>query len=290
MFWILAALLGAILGHVVRRLTPIFLADKSREIPFKGPWVELICAGLFLANHALSGATAASLKGYLFILFLLSIGAADAHRKYVPVLVCWAGTLVGVALAPLFPGHINGLLDQGALAFSLGVDAYQPALGALLLALMGAGAGFLLIWIIRRIFGALAGLEAMGIGDCYIMMMVGAFIGPKAVVLALLPACFIGILIGLVRQVLYGAAHLAFGPALAGGGLIVFWFGGGFVDLIFNFNEMLYNLPPFALLAFAIFLVAALIFMVLRLRAKAAEYEEQIEKDYQDIDKKMQGE
>jgi len=284
MIWAIAMVAALILGHAVRRATPLLLADASREVPFTGPWVELIAAALFAVLMLTVGYALSALKWYLLTLCLLAIGTADAHRKYVPVTVCWFGLGAGLVLTALFPGDVIWLLSQRVLTESLGLGGWQAGL---VLSVSGAVMGFCEIWFVRRIFFSLAGIEAMGLGDAFIMMMVGAWIGPQGVLFALLPACFIGIAIGGVRQLLFGTPHLAFGPALALGSLVIALFGDALIAGIDGFNTWLYDLPPVLLLSFAIFLVALLVFLVLRLRRKGAQYEAEIERDYAEIDEKM---
>ena len=284
MSWVLTVVAALLLGHVVRRATPWLLADASREMPFEGPFVELTAAVLFLVTALEVGHGFEALKWYLFVLCLLAIGTADAHRKYVPVNVCWFGLAAGLVLSATFPADILHLLGQRGLAEQIGLGGWQAGLA---LSAAGALMGFAEIWFVRRIFFSLAGIEAMGLGDAFIMMMVGAWLGPQGALFALLPACLIGVAVGGVRQLMWGTPHLAFGPALALGSLAIALFGDRFVTGIHGFNDWLYDLPPVLLMSFALFLVALLVFLVLRLRRKGAEYEAEIERDYAEIDEKM---
>ncbi|MDJ0839546.1 MAG: A24 family peptidase [Acidobacteriota bacterium] len=287
MLWMLSAIIGLLVGHVVRRFTPALLGEKKREMPFKGPWVELIGAALFVLVYALRGVDPSQLKWYLFTTLLLAIATADAHRKYVPTGVCWTGTVLGLILVGIFPRDILDLLAQGDFIAIFGFSADAGAVPGIILSVSGALMGFLEIWFIRRLFYSLAGLEAMGLGDAYIMMMVGAWLGPQGVVFALLPACIFGIAYGMIRKALFGVSHLAFGPALAMGSLFLQLFADRVIGAIAGLNNLLYSLPPLALLAFSLFLVFLLIFLVLRMRRKSAEYAGQIEEDYKEIDEKM---
>ena len=203
MQWLVILLVGLLAGHLVRRLTPRLLGEKSNEMPFSFPIVEIISAGLFALLFVNIGATFSSIRWYLFTVLLLAIGSADAYRKYVPITVCWVGTAAGLLFSFLEPGDISEILNQGLFAEKLTSFFHGSPANGLTLSISGALMGFALIWFIRRIFYSLAGIEAMGLGDAYIMMMAGAFIGPQAVLFSLLPACFIGILIGLVRKLLY---------------------------------------------------------------------------------------
>ena len=54
------------------------------------------------------------------------------------------------------------------------------------------------------------------------------------------------------------------------------------------FYGFIYDLPPMVPLLFSAFLVLVLLFLLLRLRRKAAEYARIMDEDYAEIDKKMQ--
>jgi len=287
MQWLLILIAGLLAGHLVRRLTPRLLGEKNNEMPFSLPFVEILGAGLFALLLVSKGLTLSSAKWYLFTVLLMAIGSADAFRKYVPTTVCKLGTVAGLVLSFLEPADISDILNQGLLVESLTSFFHGAPITGLILAISGALMGFFMIWFIRRIFYSLAGIEAMGLGDAYIMMMAGAFIGPQGALFSLLPACFIGILIGLARKALYGVSHLAFGPALGFGAFFILLYSNQFTQGIVAFSELLFGLSSSVRLIFSLVLVFTLIVLILRLRRKAAEYEQQIESDYEEIDKKM---
>ena len=284
---IIAAVLGFILGHGIRRLSPHVLNMKDTKMPFGFVWVELLTALVFVLIAMEGDGFPFRMYWGVLALFLMIIGTADAHTKYVPVMPCYVGTGIGLLLAVLFPAEILNLLSQESLASMVGVPRYQTHGAGAVMAISGAVMGYLQIWFIRRVFKPLVKIEVMGSGDSLIMMTAGAFLGPQGVLFALLPACLIGSVVGTIRLVIYKVHHSAFGPSLAAGALGIALYGDNFVGWVKGFNQWLYGLPPMALMGFSLFLIGILLFMVLRLKRKGVEYERAIEDDYQAIDQKM---
>lgn len=75
--------------------------------------------------------------------------------------------------------------------------------------------------------------EAMGYGDMYFMMMIGAFVGWKAVLFTILAASVIGTLFALIPRIFGKAewsAKIPFGPYLAAGAAIWVFYGAQILD------------------------------------------------------------
>ena len=284
---IMIALLGGIIGHLLRRWTPHLMGLKDTRLPFRYPWVELIGALGFWLIAWHRGLELAQWKWLLFGSLLLLIATVDALTKYIPTLVCYLGAAAGLILNALFPDDILDLFAQYRLLDLVGLAVFKQHLAGAVLALAGGLMGFCQIEFIRRVFKPLVRIEVMGFGDVLLMMMIGAFIGPQAVLFALLPACLIGIVIGLVRLVLYGVHHSAFGPALALGALAILLQGGTMLSGMRAFHALLYDLPPMVLLFFSLFLIVVLLVLVARLKRKGAVYERMLEEDYEKIDQQM---
>lgn len=104
--------------------------------------------------------------------------------------------------------------------------------------LIGAAAGWLLVWLIRFLFTKGLGVEAMGLGDADLMMMAGAFLGWQPVLAAFFISVFPGLLFGVGQLVLHGNRALPFGPALAVGTVATMlcwhWIGPRFQLLYFD--------------------------------------------------------
>lgn len=286
---ILILLISAIVGgHLVRRATPYLLQMKDTSMPFKYPVVEAVAVVVFMVIYASLGVGLPQISWYLFALLLLAVGAADAYTKYIPSLLCYAGTFFGLALNLMFPERIISLLDQYNLLQLVGASMYDTHVAGITLAGMGAIMGFVEIHFIRKVFKPLVNVEVMGSGDATLMLMIGAFIGPRAVLYCMLPACLVGIIIGGFVKLVHGKPHVAFGPALAIGSLLILLYSHLMVGGVQQFYQMIYNLPPMVPLAIAVGLVLLLLLMLLRLRRKAAEYEQIMDEEYAETDKKMQ--
>ena len=94
-------------------------------------------------------------------------------------------------------------------------------------ALVGAGTGFLLIWVVGTLGRAAFKKEAMGGGDLWMMTMVGAFVGWWGVLLTVFLGALLGTLVygpvALLRR--EQGLQLPFGVFLAPAAAIVFLFG-----------------------------------------------------------------
>ncbi len=281
------AVLGVALGHLARRMTPALLGMDQPRMPFRWPWVEAAGAAAFVWAGLTRGAAIDQWKWLVLAALLLAIASADQHSKYIPGKVCYAGVVLGVALSALYPLDIMNLLGQERFLAMLDVPAHWVHLGGGLLAALGTLVGWMQMEFIRRVFGQLARMEVMGSGDALLMAMTGAFLGPQAVLFALLPACLIGVLIGGVAKLRHNSVHFPFGPALAVGSLAMAFHGDRFIDGVRAFHGALYGLPPLALMGLSLALIALLVYLVLRLKRKAALYEQLIEDDYRKTDEKM---
>jgi prepilin signal peptidase PulO-like enzyme (type II secretory pathway) len=98
-----------------------------------------------------------------------------------------------------------------------------PGTGAaLVLSLAGMVAGYGALWLVGRLGEMAFRKEAMGLGDAKLLAMVGAFTGPRGVVLAAGAGLVVGIVLGLVHLARTKDTMFPFGPALAAGGAAVF--------------------------------------------------------------------
>ena len=289
MDWLIAAILGLIAGMATRRLAPICLGMNRADVPMPYYLPEVFGILVFSMVGMRFGLNLPSLTWYVATFLFLLVSVADGATKYIPTLPCFIGTGLALALHAWQPDYLLALLEQGNLLPLVGLSSEQAHLGGLALALAGAVLGFCMIELIRRVFLQLLGVEAMGSGDAILMLMIGAFLGPRAVVYALLPACIIGIFIGVVQKAVFKLPHSPFGPALAAGALLMAFFGDQLVAGFLNFHNVLYELPPLVLIGITLSMLVLLLVMLVRLKQKRAEYERLIEEDYAETDKKIKG-
>lgn len=102
----------------------------------------------------------------------------------------------------------------GALAIIL--VWYRGGLGwqGLLSALVGMAASGGLVWLVR-IFAAVAlQREAMGFGDVTLMAMIGAFVGWQPCMVIFFLAPFAGLVVGVLRLILFRDKEIPYGPFL----------------------------------------------------------------------------
>ncbi len=95
-------------------------------------------------------------------------------------------------------------------------------------AVIGAIAGYLVLWSVYWAFKLITGKEGMGYGDFKLLAAIGAWLGWNMLPLVILLSSIVGAVVGIVLIV--AARHgrnvpIPFGPYLAGGGLIALFWG-----------------------------------------------------------------
>jgi leader peptidase (prepilin peptidase)/N-methyltransferase len=96
----------------------------------------------------------------------------------------------------------------------------HPHACGLVASLVGMGFGAGIIWALGIVGRVLFRKEAMGFGDVKLMGFVGAVIGWKLVVLAIVVAAFVGAAVGVVSLLWSRDTRLPFGPYLSIGSLV----------------------------------------------------------------------
>ena len=95
-------------------------------------------------------------------------------------------------------------------------------------AVIGAAAGYLLLWCIYWLFRLVTGKEGMGYGDFKLLAALGAWLGWQMLPLIIILASFAGAIIGLAGMILQRRDRrltIAFGPYLAIAGWIALIWG-----------------------------------------------------------------
>ena len=184
-----------------------FLRGRCRAcghpISWRYPLVEALTALLFVLTVSRFGVTLKSAFLLTFLCGLVVVSFIDLDHQIIPNAI----TLPGIPL-----GLLAGLLVR------------EPPLLDRLIGTL-AGAGFLYLMLFYG--GVLYGQEAMGEGDLNLIALVGAFLGWKAVVVAILVACLVGSAAGLGLMALKRLGrrqHIPFGPFLSLGAVVgLFW-------------------------------------------------------------------
>jgi leader peptidase (prepilin peptidase) / N-methyltransferase len=95
-------------------------------------------------------------------------------------------------------------------------------------AVIGAIAGYLVLWSVYWLFKLVTGKEGMGYGDFKLLAAIGAWLGWSLLPLVIMLSSVVGAVVGIT--LIIAARHgrnipIPFGPYLAGGGLIALFWG-----------------------------------------------------------------
>jgi leader peptidase (prepilin peptidase) / N-methyltransferase len=158
------------------------------------PIVELMTAGLFWGCYRTFGLTLESLKWAIFSAIMTVLFFTDLRDRILPDRVNYTGLAVALALS-LAVSPVDGTatwLANHILHASL--PAFVPSLAD---ALCGAVFGGGLLWLVSELYFRFRGREGMGFGDIKMMLMAGAFLGPKRGLLMILVGSLLGSVLGL---------------------------------------------------------------------------------------------
>ena len=193
------------------------------------PGVEALTAGLFiLAAQELLGRSpavppheaAVVWAARAFLLSLLVVTTfIDLDHRIIPAAVTRWPSALAPAAAALFP-----FLHAPVEAPFEALHRASPALAAVAASGLGILTGWGIIYAVRVLGGILFRKEAMGMGDVWLLGMLGGWMGWRSAILVLVLACFLGAVIGGLRWMLTGDRTMAFGPylAVAAGGILLY--------------------------------------------------------------------
>lgn len=168
------------------------------------PIVEAITGIIsgFIAWHFGFGSTA--LAALVFTWALIALTFIDFDTQLLPDSITqpliWLGLLF----------NLNG--------FFTGIDA----------ALVGAVAGYMMLWCVYWLFKLVTKKEGMGYGDFKLLAAIGAWLGWQILPLVILLSSIVGAVVGISLILFAGHGRqipIPFGPYLAGGGLIALLWG-----------------------------------------------------------------
>ncbi len=174
------------------------------------PIIELAVGVIWVGALVRYGPSVHALAGALFGTILLGIAITDARHYLIPDEYTWGGLVLGLALS--LAGGADGFLH----------------------AVLGAAAGFALLFAVARVGQWAFKEEAMGGGDIKMMATVGSFVGWKGVLLTI----FLGALLGSVIFVplsLKKKRLVPFGVFLALGAAVTFVFGDAIIAWYLHF-------------------------------------------------------
>jgi leader peptidase (prepilin peptidase)/N-methyltransferase len=191
-------------------LSWMFLRGKcagcGTKIGLKYPLVEVL-AGIGAAYAAWRfGPTAQGLGATLFIWFTIALAFIDQETGLLPdnltLPLVWLGLLVN-----LFNAFVS-IRD----------------------AVIGAVAGYLVLWLVYQGYKLATGKEGMGYGDFKMNAAVGAFLGWKLLPLVILLSSLVGLLFGALQMFAArgrwdAGFRFHFGPYLAIAGIVAMFWG-----------------------------------------------------------------
>jgi len=268
--------IGAALGFVLRKAAP-WLSGVKDEQGIRIPWPEVLGAVLFgiIGLFWLAGPNPAAL---VFSGLLLAVLVTDFRYKLIPDRITFPGTAIGIVASGIWPTFIVATFRQDLLLKTIGMSS--GFVGGMTLAIAGAAFGFLVFEGFRRVMSRLANMEVMGMGDSKLIMLMGAFLGPWGVMLALFPGMICGLLIGIVYTRIMKSPHFPFGPALAIGGFITMLWPSSVSGSITWMQDIAHGANRGALMFFNFLLLAVAVWLMLRVRKRSREYTDAIEEDY----------
>ena len=168
------------------------------------PLVELLTALLSAAVAWKWGASVQTAGALLMMWALITLAFIDLDTALLPdsltLPLLWLGLLFNLS------GHFSSLPD----------------------AVVGAMAGYLVLWLVYWLFKLATGKDGMGYGDFKLLAAIGAWLGWQMLPVTLLLSSVVGAVVGIAMIVLVKhdrRVPIPFGPYLAGGGLVALFFG-----------------------------------------------------------------
>jgi leader peptidase (prepilin peptidase)/N-methyltransferase len=198
-------------GHKIRWyqnipvLSYLFLrgrcASCKTSISARYPLVELVTSALFALCGWRFGLTPAGALWAAFAALLICQFLIDFDTQFLPdslnYTLLWLG-LIGAAM-----GWTGVPLSS---------------------AVWGAVFGYLSLWLVYHAYRLVTGKEGMGYGDFKLLAALGVWLGADYLIAIILVSSLVGAVIGLTLRVVGKLAHkdipIAFGPFLAGAGLV----------------------------------------------------------------------
>ena len=192
----------------------LFLRGKcgscKNPISAEYPVVELLTGILSLAVAMKFGASLQTVFALLFTWSLISLALIDFHTTLLPDSITLPLLWLGLVLS-LVPVFIN------------------PAD-----AILGAAAGYMILWLVFQTFKLVTGKEGMGFGDFKLLGALGAWLGWAKLPLIILLSSLTGAIIGIMMMVVFKhqrSQPIPFGPYLAIAGWIALMWGDQIVSM-----------------------------------------------------------
>ena len=179
-------------------------AGCGTAISLRYPAVEALTGGLSALAIYHFGPGLAGLGALAFVWAMITLSCIDFDTQLLPdsitLPLLWLGLLLNLS----------------------GTYASLPA------AVIGATAGYLVLWSVYWLFRLATGKEGMGYGDFKLLAAIGAWVGWILLPLTILLSSLVGALVGILLIALRRQGRdvpIPFGPYLAAAGLVALFWG-----------------------------------------------------------------
>ena len=194
------------------------------------PVVELLTGLLFFACFYAFGLTPEAAKWAAFAAIIVVLVFTDLRERILPDVVNYTGFGIGLAFS-----FVTKPIDGTALWIANHLFDFPPPAPVLSFvdAIFGAALGSGLLWMVSEGYFRLRGREGMGLGDVKMMLMAGAFLGAKRVLLTIFAGAVLGSVLGLLFILTRRKGsdyELPFGTFLGGAALLVVFYGTPLVN------------------------------------------------------------
>jgi len=187
------------------------------RIPLRYPAVELLSGLLTLVVVWRFGPGLAGAGAVLLTWALIALAFIDLDTHFLPDSITlpflWIGLLINLS----------------------------PTYATLQASVIGAAAGYGILWSVYHLFRLLTGKEGMGYGDFKLLAMLGAWLGWQGLPVVVLLSSLVGAIIGVTMIALRGHdknVPIPFGPYLAIAGWIALLWGTQLTEAYLDFSGL----------------------------------------------------
>lgn len=194
--------------------------------------------------------------GFWFLAVLIACTFIDIDHRILPDVLTkptMVVGLIGAVVVPLYP--------------TIPLDRF----GSLLCGLLGMGTGLVLTATIRTTATYLFQKDAMGFGDVKFMGAIGAFVGWDGAILTFFLGSILGAIYGVLHQWITKEGQIFFGPFLAVGAVLTFFFRQEivkFITVTWPAWQADQQLSPTILIGIAVGCLVCLFLLIRRARRK----------------------
>jgi len=185
-------------------------AGCKTKISAEYPLVELLTGILSFAVAWKFGASVQTVFALIFTWALIAMALIDFHTTLLPdtltLPLLWLGLVISL--------------------WTVFVDSHS--------AIIGAAAGYMVLWVVFQAFKLITGKEGMGFGDFKLLAALGAWLGWAKLPLIILLSSLTGAIIGIMMMIVFKHQRdqpIPFGPYLAIAGWIAMMWGDQIVSM-----------------------------------------------------------